>query len=46
MITVAAIVAITVYEILGLRLLRIAWVNLDKVWAVALIGAGIAVMVG
>lgn len=45
MVTVAGVMAVVVYEVLGLRILRTAWINLDKVWAVALIGAGIAVMV-
>ena len=40
MVTVAAVVAVAVYQVLGLRILRAAWVNLDRVWAVALIGAG------
>jgi hypothetical protein len=34
---VAGILAVVVYEKLGLRLLRTAWVNLDLVWAGALI---------
>jgi hypothetical protein len=33
----AAALALLVYEWLGLRLLRTAWVNLDLVWAVDLI---------
>jgi len=35
-------VALTVYELLGLRVLRTLWVNLDRVWAFALVGAGVA----
>ena len=34
---VAGVLAVIVYEKLGLRLLRTAWVNLDLVWAAALI---------
>lgn len=34
---VTGVVAVVVYEKLGLRLLRRVWVNLDLVWAVALI---------
>jgi hypothetical protein len=34
-------VAVIVYEKLGLRLLRTAWVNLDLVWAAALIVTGV-----
>lgn len=33
--------AVIVYEKLGLRLLRTAWVNLDLIWAVVLIGTAI-----
>jgi hypothetical protein len=42
MIAVAGTVALLVYEVLGLRILRTAWVNLDRVWAVVLIGSGLA----
>ena len=35
---VTALVAVVVYERLGLRLLRTMWINLDVIWAVALIG--------
>jgi hypothetical protein len=41
MVTVAGVVALVVYEVLGLRILRTAWVNLDRVWAFALIGSGV-----
>jgi len=34
-------IAVAVFELLGLELLRRAWVNLDAVWAVALMGAGV-----
>jgi hypothetical protein len=40
--TVAGVVAILVYEVIGLRILRTAWINLDRIWAVALLGAGVA----
>ena len=33
-------VAIVVYEKLGLGVLRTAWLNLDRVWASAVIAAG------
>jgi hypothetical protein len=39
---VAGVVALLVYERLGIRLLRSAWVNLDLVWAGALILTGVA----
>jgi hypothetical protein len=38
---VTMLLAVAVYERLGLRVLRSAWVNLDLVWGVALIGTGI-----
>ena len=38
------LVAVIVYEKLGLRLLRSAWVNLDSIWAIALIATGIATL--
>ncbi|RFU40184.1 hypothetical protein DZF91_18455 [Actinomadura logoneensis] len=40
MFATAGIVALLVYDVLGLRVLRAAWLNLDRVWAVALVGAG------
>lgn len=38
---VTLLLAVVVYERLGLRVLRSAWVNLDVVWGVALIGTGV-----
>lgn len=40
MLTMMAGVALTVYDHLGVAVLRRAWVNVDAVWAVALVGAG------
>jgi hypothetical protein len=42
MVAVAGAVGLVVYEVVGLRILRTAWVNLDQVWAYALVGAGVA----
>jgi hypothetical protein len=42
MFAVAGSIAIVVYEVLGVAVLRRAWFNLDRLWAVALIGAGAA----
>jgi hypothetical protein len=39
---VTGAVALLVYEVVGLRILRSAWINVDRIWAVALVGAGIA----
>jgi hypothetical protein len=40
-----ALVAFVVYEWIGLAVLRRAWFNLDRLWAVALIAAGILLFV-
>jgi hypothetical protein len=40
MLAAMAIVAIVVYEKLGLGVLRKAWLNLDRVWATAVVAAG------
>jgi hypothetical protein len=37
-------IAVIVYEKLGLRFLRTAWVNLDLLWAVALVATGLATL--
>jgi hypothetical protein len=34
---VTGVIAVVVYERLGLRLLRTAWINLDAIWAAALV---------
>lgn len=39
---VMGVLAVLVYRKLGLRLLRKAWINLDLVWSVALIGTAVA----
>lgn len=38
---VTAVVALLVFEKLGLRILRTAWFNLDLIWAMALIATGL-----
>ena len=38
---VTGIVAVVVYEVVGLALLRKAWFNLDMLWAIALMIAGV-----
>ena len=40
MFSVMGVTAVVVYEKVGLAILRRAWFNLDRVWAVTLIGAG------
>ncbi len=42
---VTGLIAEIVYERVGLRFLRTAWVNLDLIWAVALILTGIATVI-
>jgi hypothetical protein len=39
---VTGLIAVIVYEKVGLRFLRRAWVNLDLIWAVALVVTGVA----
>ena len=41
---VAALIAIVVYEKLGLALLRTAWFNLDLLWMIALMISGIVIL--
>lgn len=41
MLVVAGLIALVVYYKLGLALLRRAWFNLDWLWALALVGAGL-----
>jgi hypothetical protein len=43
-VAVTAVMALLVYEVLGLRLLRIAWVNFDVIWAGALVIAGLVTL--
>jgi hypothetical protein len=40
MLTVMATVAFTVYEVVGVGFLRRGWINVDRVWAGALVTAG------
>lgn len=44
MLAVMGVVAVVVYERVGLGVLRKAWVNLDLVWAVTLVIAGVFVL--
>lgn len=45
LLAVSGVVAVIVYEKMGLALLRRAWVNLDLVWSLALLGAGITTLI-
>jgi hypothetical protein len=39
---VTGLIAVIVYEKIGVRFLRTAWVNLDLLWAIALVITGVA----
>jgi hypothetical protein len=41
---VTGIIAVIVYERVGVRFLRSAWINLDLIWSVALLGTGLATL--
>ncbi|MEW9534415.1 hypothetical protein [Microbispora sp. NPDC049125] len=41
----ATVIAVVVYEFLGVAVLRRAWFNLDRMWAFALVGAGVVTLV-
>ncbi|MCA2223608.1 hypothetical protein LDL49_20495 [Nonomuraea sp. NEAU-L178] len=45
MFAVAGVIAVVVYEVAGLTVLRRAWFNLDRMWALALVGAGVITLV-
>jgi hypothetical protein len=45
MLVVTGIVALVVYEWVGLDFLRRGWINLDLVWTAALIGIGLWLLV-
>jgi hypothetical protein len=40
MFTVMGVCAVLVYEFVGVTILRKAWLNMDKVWAAVMVGAG------
>lgn len=44
MLVVAGAIAVIVYEWVGLAFLRRGWINLDLVWLLALIGAGVILL--
>jgi hypothetical protein len=46
MLTVTTAVAVTVYEWIGLEILRRAWLNLDLIWTLALLAAGGLLLLG
>jgi hypothetical protein len=44
MVITCGVVALAVYQVLGLGVLRRMWVNLDRIWAFALVGAGVVTL--
>jgi hypothetical protein len=44
MLLVMGVVAVVVYERVGVGFLRRAWLNVDPLWAIALIAAGVATL--
>jgi len=44
MLATMGVVAVVVYERLGLSVLRRAWVNMDAIWAVVIVAAGLATL--
>ena len=45
MMLVSMAVALVVYKVVGLKILRSAWINLDRVWALTFVGVGVFVWV-
>src|SRR5205085_1958008 len=45
MLAVAGLIAVVIYEWVGLAFLRRGWINLDLLWAVALCAAGIIILI-
>jgi hypothetical protein len=46
MITVAGVFAVVVYEVIGVDVLRRAWVNVDRLWPAAFLVAAAATILG
>lgn len=44
MFVTAGVIAVVVYEFVGLTILRTAWFNLDRMWAFALVFAGVVTL--
>jgi len=45
MLAVAGVIAVVVYQWVGLAFLRRGWINLDLLWAVALFAAGALLLI-
>jgi hypothetical protein len=46
MLAVTTAMAVAVYEWIGLELLRRAWINVDLIWTLALVAAGVLLLLG
>ena len=46
MLVTTTVVAVAVYEWVGLEILRRAWINVDVVWTFALVAAGVWLLIG
>ena len=46
MLSVTALIAVAVYEWIGVEILRRAWINLDLIWMLALLAAGAWLLIG
>ena len=46
MLTVTGLVALIVYDWLGLAILRTAWINVDRIWALSLSAIGLVLLFG
>jgi hypothetical protein len=46
MLAVTGAIALAVYEWIGLAFLRRGWLNLDRLWVLALIGTGLWLLAG
>jgi hypothetical protein len=46
MLTVTGAIAVTVYEWVGVAILRHAWINLDLIWMISLLAAGLWLLFG
>jgi hypothetical protein len=45
MLAVTGVIAVVIYEWVGLAFLRRGWINLDLLWTVALVATGVILLV-
>ena len=46
MLAVTGLVAVIVYEWIGLAIVRSAWINVDRIWTLALAATGLLLLLG